>query len=575
MVKTRNSDKLVDDDVKNIRRSKRRENKIKKDESESNSEIEYVSKKRTRNYKYHTNNDNYDSDDDDMYDDDYDDNYDNNPMTSGKFIVPDTYVEYIDGRVEYDPSDGKNKTGRRYKWMTDVDDKTYKKYEAEYDRMIDDYNSKEITVIDILKSNLSNQQKCECYEFLLILNTMKRTEGETEGYMNIRRHLYKLVKKTIPLTQEENDELERFNKLMMNDEDLSHKIIKSKHPDNVKLILLEKYDRIKNYTDDDEHKIKMEEWINTCLKLPTDIIELSSLYKDCNSMLLELDRNLNNGMYGQRLVKQRIMEIITAMWTSPGRSRNCMVFLGSPGVGKTEMARLLANSIGLPFYQISFGGTTDSSLLKGHSYTYIGSKPGEITTALISMGVKNGVLFLDELDKIMMTPHGQEVSNTLLHILDYTQNNEFKDNYLHGIPIDLSKLIIVVSVNSLDSMNSILRDRLPIVTFNDYSIEDKVNIGTDYIVPKIIKNLNLNQSSIKYDKNSIAYIIEKSIIKEAGVRQLERNLLLIFERINLLIQLNKDKLKRIKTSYEIPKFKLPLSLDNDTIDILFEEHRKE
>jgi len=251
-----------------------------------------------------------------------------------------------------------------------------------------------------------------------------------------------------------------------------------------------------------------------------------------------------------------------------------MVFLGNPGVGKTALAKLLAESIDLPFYQISFGGAHDSSILKGHSYTYIGSKPGEMAEALISMGVKNGVLFLDELDKIDSF-RGQEVINTLLHILDYTQNSEFKDNYLHGIPIDLSKLIIVVSINDLNSINSILKDRLPIVTFKDYDISDKINIGTNYLIPRVLKNLNMHSSKIKYDETSVAYIIEKSQVQEAGVRQLERNISTILERINVLIQINgNDKSnKRIKISYNIPKFKLPLVLNRQVIDILFEEYR--
>lgn len=568
MVKKRSNKQVDDEDIVNTRRSTRRsKNRVEVYESESD-DVDYAPKKRGRKHESED-----ELDDEDEYEDDY--NEYNDPMTNGRFIVPDTYVEYADGRIEYDPSNGKDKSGRRYKWIQGVDDETYKKYEAEYNKIVDYYNERDITIADILKSNLPHQKKCECYELLVVLNSMRRLEGETEHYMNLRRYLHQIVKKSIPLTQHENDELDRFNELLRHEEDLLHRIIKSKHSDEIKMKLIGKYQMIKNCAEDDESRIKGEEWITTCLNLPTDIIELTSLYKDCASMLVELSRNLDAGIYGQRSVKERIMEIMAAMWSNPSRSRNCIVFLGSPGVGKTELARLLANSIGLPFYQISFGGAHDSSVLKGHSYTYIGSKPGEMAEALISMGVKNGILFLDELDKIIATPHGQEVVNTLLHILDYTQNSEFKDNYLHGIPIDLSKLIIIVSVNNLNAIDSILKDRLPIVSFNDYSIDDKIHIGTEYLIPRILKNLNLNSSSIKYDPSSVSYIIEKSRIPEAGVRQLERNLSTIFERINLLTQLNRDKSKRMKMSYDIPKFKLPITLNKETIDVLFEEYRKE
>jgi ATP-dependent Lon protease len=319
--------------------------------------------------------------------------------------------------------------------------------------------------------------------------------------------------------------------------------------------------------------VKYEEWINKCLSLPTEVIEMTDLYGTCTDMLMNVKGNLDNNLYGQNLVKERVLEVLTAMWTNPNRTRNCMVFLGDPGVGKTALARELATSIGLPFYQISFGGAKDSAILKGHGFTYIGSKPGEIVESLINMGVKNGILYLDELDKIKDSLNGQEVINSLLHILDYTQNVDFKDNYLHGIPIDLSKLIIIISINSIEVINNVLADRLPIVTFENYTVEDKIEIGTNFLIPRVIKNLNLDPNHVKYTRNSVAYIISKSIIKESGVRQLERNISTIFERINVLIQLHKDKRKKkIKMSYNIPRFKLPLTLNKKAIDYLFEEY---
>jgi len=239
---------------------------------------------------------------------------------------------------------------------------------------------------------------------------------------------------------------------------------------------------------------------------------------------------------------------------------------------KTAFARCLADSIGLPFYQISFGGVKDSSFLKGHGFTYVGSEPGEIVKALNQMKYKNGILFLDELDKIKDTPHGQEVTSTLLHILDYTQNHEFKDEYLSGIPVDLSHLIIILAINDIKTVDKILLDRLELVEFKDYNAKDKVEIGYRYMIPRIMKNLNIDPKNIKVTKENVAYIIRKSRVDEKGVRQLERNLATILSRYNTLKLINiNNNTKKMKLSYNIPNFKLPFELNNRNIDKLFNE----
>ncbi len=487
-------------------------------------------------------------------------------LDNDSFIVPDTFIEYENG-IEENPT---FKT-RSVK----IDDVDIEKYQGDVDRLINEFNKKDINEYTIIKSDLSFQDKIECYELLRILKNTRIFEGESHSWVELRNKLYNKVVKSKPFTQEDYNEAERLRGLIVSDLSLEQRILRSNHPDNIKSRIYEKYQYMKNLPEDDETRGKYEEWINKCLALPSEVIELTTLYKDCTEMLLSVRGNMDKGLYGQDLVKERIMEVLTAMWTNPDRTRNTIVFLGNPGVGKTALARLLADSIGLPFYQISFGGAKDSSIIKGHSLTYISSKPGEIVEGLIQMGIKNGILYLDELDKILNSVNGREVANSLLHILDYSQNLEFKDNYLHGIPIDLSKLIIVISINTLESINSILRDRLPIVSFNDYTLDDKVNIGTYHLTPKIISNLGIPKDSVKFDRSSIAHIIEKSNIFEHGVRQLERNISTIFERINVLIQINKSNNRnksKVKLSYTIPNFKLPLKLNKGVIDSLFEEY---
>jgi ATP-dependent Lon protease len=493
--------------------------------------------------------DDEDLDDEDLDDEDYDPDYD---PDLDEFIVPDTFVEYDNRKMT--PKSKKKK-------MTTIQEK-------ELNKILDEFDNKTMSEFEILKSNLSSNDKLECYELMRVMKQIKKNEGEIECWLTIRNKLFNKINKSNPFTKEDHNELIRLKKIVNVDLSLEHKIIRSKHPDEIKLKIYEKYNSIKNLSIDDETRGKYEDWINKCLNLPSDTILLTSLYKNCIEMLSNVKNKMDTMMYGQDLVKERILEVLTSMWTNPSRSKNCMVFLGKPGVGKTALARNLATSTGLPYYQISFGGSKDSSILKGHGLTYISSTPGEIVEALISMKIKNGILFLDELDKIQ----NQEMINTLLHILDYTQNSEFKDNYLQGVPIDLSKLIIIASINSLDTLGDVLADRLPIIQFKDYTVEDKVNIGLTYLVPSVIDNLSLDKRMIKYDKSSVAYIMEKTNIKEAGVRQLERNISTIFDRLNVLIQIHKSK-KKFMMSYDIPNMTLPITLNKNVIDILFEEYQ--
>jgi len=322
----------------------------------------------------------------------------------------------------------------------------------------------------------------------------------------------------------------------------------------------------------DSEYVKGFKWIDRALNVPRKIIDIKKKYNAPMDLISVVYNTMEERLHGQRLAKEKIIEMVSAMWSNPHTKRKMAGFIGQPGTGKTQFARCLADSMSLPFYQISFGGIKDSSFLKGHGFTYVGSEPGAIVKALNQMKYKNGILFLDELDKIKDTPNGQEVASTLLHILDYTQNHEFKDEYLSGIPIDLSQLIIIIAINDVKTIDKILLDRLELITFNNYTREDKTEIGIKYMVPKIMKNLNIDQKDIILTRKNMEYIVRKSKIPESGVRQLQRNLSTLFGRFNTLKNIYSSKSKHnIKLSYNIPDFKLPFELNNRNIDKLFYE----
>lgn len=153
------------------------------------------------------------------------------------------------------------------------------------------------------------------------------------------------------------------------------------------------------------------------------------------------------------------------------------------------------------------GGTNDSSFLAGHSYTYEGARPGKIVTSLQSMKCNNGILFFDEIDKIANTSNGKEVINQLLHITDFTQNDHFCDKYLPEIPIDLSKIWFIFSLNSIDDIDPILSNRLNYIYVDGYTFEDKIIIVKDYLLPKIYDKYNLSKEKYIFNDNIIKKII--------------------------------------------------------------------
>jgi hypothetical protein len=198
----------------------------------------------------------------------------------------------------------------------------------------------------------------------------------------------------------------------------------------------------------------------------------------------------------------------------------------------TAIAKALSKCLDLPFAQINFGGITTSEFLLGHDYTYIGSRPGEISRCLSHMKTKNGILFFDEFDK---ASERKDIMSTLLHVTDFSQNNEFRDHYLPELSQDLSKIWFIYSMNELPKDPAML-DRLEIIKIDGYTQKDKKIIAKEYIFPKYSNELNIVNLFTISDK-CLSYLIHFD--KSEGIRELERNINLILEKIYFFIH-NKD-----------------------------------
>ena len=273
------------------------------------------------------------------------------------------------------------------------------------------------------------------------------------------------------------------------------------------------------------------------IDLLNDIDLIRKNINQVSNYMESVNTTLNSAVYGHDNAKRQIERII-GQWINGEKSGYCFGFEGPPGVGKTTVAKkgiaqCLKDSNGdvRPFAFIAVGGSANGSTLEGHNYTYVGSTWGRIVDILIETKCMNPIIFIDELDKISRTEHGKEIIGILTHLIDQTQNDSFQDKYFSGIDLDLSKALFIFSYNDVNCIDRILLDRIHRIKFKHLSLEEKLVITNNYILPEIYKKLGF-ENIININDNIIEYIIN-TYTNEPGVRKLKEILFEILGEINL------------------------------------------
>ena len=230
---------------------------------------------------------------------------------------------------------------------------------------------------------------------------------------------------------------------------------------------------------------------------------------------------LDRDHFGLEDVKKRILEYLAVLKLRKDMKSPILCFYGPPGVGKTSLGKSIAEALGREYVRISLGGLRDEAEIRGHRKTYIGAMPGRILQSIKKAGTSNPVFVLDEIDKLSNSNQG-DPSSAMLEVLDPEQNSEFYDNFLE-MGYDLSKVMFVATSNSLNSIQPALLDRMEIINVNGYTIEEKVQIGKKYLLPKQLKEHGLSGSDLKIAQPQLEKIIE-GYTRESGVRGFEKQI---------------------------------------------------
>lgn len=350
-----------------------------------------------------------------------------------------------------------------------------------------------------------------------ILEMTQRIQSEIKGEVGKQQRRF-YVKEQLKLLQKELGELDGKTTSSSGSEsqDLKDRVEKSKLSVEAKGAALKELERMALMQTASPEYTVSHTYVNCLLDIPWGVFTQGKVNLSAARELLDSEH------HGLDKVKKRMLEFLAVYALKGDLKGPIMLFVGPPGVGKTSLGKSIAKSLGRKFHRIALGGMRDESEIRGHRRTYIGSMPGKIADALKKAGSMDPVILLDEVDKISADFRGDPAS-ALLEVLDSEQNNSFTDHYLN-VPLDLSKVLFIGTANTLSTLQGPLRDRMEIVELDSYTLEEKLCIAQKHLLPQVTEEHGLvGKLEFSLSDELLSQVVT-GFTREAGVRQLRREL---------------------------------------------------
>ncbi len=377
--------------------------------------------------------------------------------------------------------------------------------------------------------------------------------GNEIEIMQIGRDLQKKVKARIDKNQREyilREQLKLIREELGEDntaddaEEFKKKLKELQAGDEVKEKISKEIERFKNTNSNVSENAVLRGYIETMLALPWEKKSTDS------DDLKEAWKVLQEGHYGLKDVKERVMEFLSVRKLTHKGKSPILCLVGPPGTGKTSIARSIAEAMHKKYVRICLGGVRDEAEIRGHRKTYVGAMPGRITAALQQAGVSNPLMLLDEIDKTSSDYKG-DTSAALLEVLDPEQNSRFMDHYIE-VPQDLSEVLFIATANDVQGIPRPLLDRMELIEIAGYTENEKEHIAKEHLIPKQMEENGIEKGKLTIQSAALKKIIN-NYTKEAGVRNLERTIGQICRKTARLI-MEEDKKKVTVTSKNLSDF---------------------
>jgi ATP-dependent Lon protease len=505
----------------------------------------------------------------------------------------DIFITYTNSIYEGDFFERESNENKKCKLKKLYTREEIEKINNELCKIKENYRENAPSIIEILKNNNDIKGKQKLLEkFYHYTNSDILTNDYTNNLSIIQKNTKRYDDPQLETL--ENEIVKKSSSLDFSD-DYRERVLRSKMSLHNKILAYKRLDAMESFenTDTSEYA-KYKSWMDILLTIPFDepIVKEKGTFDDTRQGTFD-DRqqgtfdDRQQGIKNIREIldkrlsflekpKDQIINIYTQMMRNNNFSINSIGLYGPKGIGKSSIIKSISEALDRPYRTISLGGESDSSLLTGHSFTYIGSIPGRIIEILRETKCTNPIILFDELDKVSESHQGKEIIGNLIHLTDATTNNKYNyDKYFAGLEFDLSKVLFVFTYNDPKKVDSILSDRLFKINIQNYSLKEKLEITRLHIIPNILEKYNFKDNTIILSDSAIDYIVEKNA-SDQGMRDINRKIETIISRINtLLLTDESDNIVKLKYKSLYSTFNknipLPVTILKEHVDILLSD----